>query len=279
MRRTTFLRTTVVAAALALAATGVPANAEGGAIQIVRTAATGFQLPEGARIVGTVSAPASGADLPIDIGSIFAEIGGGVPKAPPLPCLAKTAWARSGTALTGYLWVATNVQTGYTQAGVFWLTDNGDWDPNDGEGIVAYASKDCAVSIVMDWSLYDYTSAPTATAPECYPKAGVPVTDDETPGPFTQPLYVLFGMGDVPYFSFDPSLNEIPCYRSSSLVVMKAKVSYVEKNRGTKVLIGCYERTWPVTFAPRIGEDPTKPRLSWLTVGPASPESTCASGT
>lgn len=274
--RPTFVRPLVAAAALVLAASHAPATAADDARRVVRTASSGFGLPEGARLVGTVSAPAGAVDggLPVDLGSVFSEIGGGLPKAPPLPCLAKQAWARSGTALTGYLYTWVDAQTGVTEADVVWWTDDGDYDPEDDEGLVAFASADCATRLVVDWSITDVSNS---VCPD-YPVVDGGALDDETAGPFREPVYYIFGVGWVPYFRLDATLSTAPCLRTQSTVIFKAKAWYVEKNRGSRVLIGCVQRSWPVTFAPTAGDDLARPEPSWLTVGAASAEQACVSG-
>jgi hypothetical protein len=45
------------------------------------------------------------------------------------------------------------------------------------------------------------------------------------------------------------------------------------------VHIACVQRTWPVVFAPHPSDDLQHPQARWLTVGPASPEETCANAT
>lgn len=260
----------VVGVTLPLVTAGVPAQAQGDGRLF---ASTGVPLPEGAQLIGAVTAPTpAGGGHQIDMSGLY-ELARRVPSVPPPPCVAAQAWAKSGTALTGYLYLVTDPQSGHTTADVMWWTDDGDFDPETDEGIVAFASADCATKLVYDWSITDVSNMP-GCLPESASSAG-----DEFEGPFTEPIYTIFGMGWVPYFSVDPSSTEVPCTRATSTVIFKAHVSYVEKNRGTKVPIGCYQRSWNVRFTPGIGDDPMNPEVSWLKVSEASPETTCVSGT
>ena len=262
----TFLRRGLLAAlAVALVATGTPAQAD------VSTKVSRFAsingLPDGARLVGKVTAPLG--DL---VSRSLASADAAMTLRKLDPCVAKQAWAVSGSALTGWLYVYNDPQTGYTEGDVLWVTDDGDYEPEDDEGVVTFASPDCATSIVIDWSIADVSSF-------CSPYiAEAKVADDEFEGPFSEPLYVIFGAGGVPYFVLDPSNPTATCLRATSTVIFQADVSYREKNRGTEVHIKCMQRSWPVVFAPHPNDDLEHPQARWLTVGPASPEENCASG-
>jgi hypothetical protein len=259
-------RALIAAAAVALVATGTPAHA-GPPTRVTRFGNLS-PLPEGATLVGKVTAPVG--DL-VSRSLANADATTAIRKLD--PCVAKEAWARSGTALTGYMYVFNDPQTGYTEADVVWMTDDGDYEPEENEGVITFASADCATSIVMDWSIDDLS----AFCDPAWFRDGL--RDDEFQGPFQEPLYVIFGVGYVPYLRIDPSGAQQTCVRATSTVVFRADVSYREKNRGTKVHIACVQRTWPVVFAPHPSDDLQHPQARWLTVGPASPEETCANAT
>lgn len=267
MRRTA-LRTSVLVLVVGFATIAAGTSAHGETPRdVVWTASSGIPLPEGATLLGKVTAPQpAGGGHQIDM-SALSQIS---KRVPPPPCVAKEAWAVSGSALTGWVYSTTDWDTGFTQVHVMWATDDGDWDPEQDEGVVAFASSDCATKLVVDWSIYDFSAMPN-----CLPD-GARSLGDTVDGPFTEPVYFIFAMSSVQYFTVDPASNDVPCTRLRSKVVFSAKVSYVEKNRSAKVLIGCYQRTWDVTFAPNLGDDPMRPEPHWLTVGAASPETPCA---
>ncbi|HSW36773.1 MAG TPA: hypothetical protein VLG37_00185 [Candidatus Saccharimonadales bacterium] len=170
----------------------------------------------------------------------------------PIPCTASKTSVTTTDELTGYayVWLSTS------ELWVDWVIGNAN----------VYASPNCAKTVGYEDSATDTSSFCTPFI--AYGWSSNAENDASSSGIDTGGNVI----SQVPYVSHP---DGVPCIRASAVVDYQVK-GYYYNNVGTRIPIGCKDRSWKVTLKPEVVNLLGTPSINWFDITSNGENDTCA---